>query len=64
MNACAQVMTRDPASCLPLDTARQAALLMKGQDVGPIPVVENRKTNRLVGIVTDRDLTLKVIAER
>lgn len=63
MNTCAEVMTRNPVSCLPSDTAFQAATLMKGQNVGPIPVVESRETNRLVGIVTDRDLTLKVIAE-
>lgn len=63
MKTCAEVMTKDPAACLASDTARQAALLMKGQDVGPVPVVESRETNRLVGIVTDRDLTLKVIAD-
>jgi CBS domain-containing protein len=36
---------------------------MKEQDVGPIPVVDSRENNRLVGIVTDRDLTLKVVAD-
>jgi CBS domain-containing protein len=63
MNTCAEVMTRNPVSCLPSDTAYQAAVLMKGQNVGPIPVVESHETNRIVGIVTDRDLALGVIAE-
>jgi len=63
METCAQVMTRDPTACLSTDTAHQAATLMKGQDVGSVPVVESRETNRLVGIITDRDLTLKVIAD-
>jgi len=33
------------------------------KDIGPIPVIENRWTHRVVGIVTDRDLVLKAVAE-
>jgi CBS domain-containing protein len=36
---------------------------MKTLDVGPVPVVDNKQTKRLIGIVTDRDLALKVVAE-
>jgi CBS domain-containing protein len=36
---------------------------MKSKDIGSIPVVENEETNKLVGIVTDRDLALKIVAE-
>ena len=60
---CADVMTKDPVCCRPADTAARAAQLMRESDVGPIPVVENEETKRLVGIVTDRDLALKVVAE-
>ena len=60
---CADVMTKEPVCCLPSDTAVKAARLMRDSDVGPIPVVENEQTKRLVGIVTDRDLALKVVAE-
>lgn len=35
---------------------------MKSGNVGSIPVVENKETEKLVGIVTDRDLVLKVVA--
>src|SRR2546429_240269 len=63
MNTCGEVMTKHPAYCLPSSTAQEAARLMKGQDVGPIPVVESRESKKLVGIVTDRDLTVKVVAE-
>jgi CBS domain-containing protein len=35
---------------------------MKQHDVGAIPVVESRSSKRLVGIVTDRDLVVKVVA--
>lgn len=60
---CAEVMTKDPVCCLPADTTVEAARLMRESDVGPIPVVEDERTKKLVGIVTDRDLALKVVAE-
>jgi CBS domain-containing protein len=60
MPKCREVMTKDPASCAPTDTVIQAAQLMKQHDVGSVPVVESDK--RLVGIVTDRDLVVKVLA--
>ncbi len=60
---CAEVMTKEPVCCLPADTAARAAQLMKEFDVGPIPVVESGPTMKLVGLVTDRDLALKVVAE-
>jgi CBS domain-containing protein len=63
MSTCQEVITRDPVSCLRSDTVHVAAALMKEQDVGSIPVVENRENNRLAGIITDRDLTVKVLAE-
>ena len=38
------------------------AKLMKTENVGSLPICENRDTKKLVGIVTDRDLALEVIA--
>src|SRR5262245_59097171 len=60
MEKCADIMTNDPVCCAPGDVVERAAELMKQNDVGPVPVVEQKK---LVGIVTDRDLALKVLAE-
>jgi len=57
------VMTKDPSCCLPTDAAFDAAELMKSEDVGSIPIVSDKQTKTLVGIVTDRDLALKVVAE-
>jgi CBS domain-containing protein len=57
---CSDIMTPDPVCCAPGDSARKAAELMKAKDVGPLPVVE--ESGRLVGIVTDRDLVLNVLA--
>jgi len=62
MKKCNDVMTKSPIYCLPDDTVSKAAGLMKSENIGSLPVVENEQTKKLVGIVTDRDLTLKVVA--
>ncbi len=56
------VMTADPNCCLTSDNARAAAQIMLKDDVGAVPVVRNGETRELVGIVTDRDLCLSVVA--
>jgi len=56
-------MTKDPICCLPDDTVVKAAKLMKTGNFGSIPVIENEQTKKLVGIVTDRDLALTIVAE-
>jgi CBS domain-containing protein len=56
-------MTRDPLACLATETVARAAKVMKTLDVGSVPVVDNKQTKRLIGMVTDRDLALKVVAE-
>jgi CBS domain-containing protein len=63
MKKCIDVMTKKPVACLPDDTASKAAQLMRSMDVGSIPVIESRQTNKLIGIVTDRDLALQVVAD-
>jgi CBS domain-containing protein len=62
MKKCSDVMTKDPSCCLATDTVTKAAQWMRDEKVGSIPVIENDKTKKLIGIVTDRDLTLEVIA--
>ena len=63
MNKCNEIMTKNPVCCLPSDLATKAAELMKNEQIGSIPVIENEQTKKLVGIVTDRDLTLRIVAE-
>jgi CBS domain-containing protein len=63
MKKCDEVMTKNPVCCLPNDVVAKVAQLMKSENVGSIPVIENEQTKKLIGIVTDRDLTLKVVAE-
>lgn len=63
MKKCNEVMTKNPVCCFPDDMVSKAALLMKSKDIGSIPVIENEQTRKLVGIVTDRDLALKIVAD-
>lgn len=59
---CGDVMVPDPACCLPSDTVDLAAQLMEAEQVGSLPVVEDLRGWRLVGIVTQSDLLTKVVA--
>jgi CBS domain-containing protein len=63
MTTCSDVMTKNPVYCLPTETASQAAKLMRDKNVGPVPVVESCATKTVVGIITDRDLALKILAD-
>src|SRR5437016_381147 len=54
-------MTESPQTARPDMNAADAAALMRQLDVGVIPVVEG---GRLIGLVTDRDLAMRVLAER
>jgi len=54
------VMTSNPRTIEPSTTVQEAAKLMRDEDVGPIPIVENGSVS---GIVTDRDIVLNVVAE-
>src|SRR5438093_6227540 len=54
-------MTESPQTVRPDMNASDAAGLMKSEDVGALPVV---KDGQLVGLVTDRDLVVRVLAER
>ena len=63
MKKCSEVMTKTPTCCLPNDLVSKVAQLMKSKDIGPVPIVENEQTRKLVGVVTDRDLAMKIVAE-
>ncbi len=63
MKKCSDVMTENLAYCMPDEPVSQAALLMKKEDIGSVLVVDNDRDQRLVGIVTDRDLALKVVGD-
>lgn len=54
------VMTPSVRTASPSQSLAEAAQMMKSEDVGSIPVVED---DRLVGIVTDRDIAIRAVAE-
>jgi CBS domain-containing protein len=53
------IMSKDVACVCSSDSIETAAKLMKQHDVGSLPVCEQ---NKLIGIVTDRDITLRCVA--
>jgi len=57
---CSEIMTRDVRTATREMTLQDAALMMREGDMGSIPVVED---GRLVGIVTDRDIVVRCIAD-
>jgi CBS domain-containing protein len=55
-----EVMTSNPSTIEPNKTVADAARIMKQEDAGVVPVTEN---GRLTGMVTDRDIAIRVVAE-
>jgi len=53
-------MTPNPRTIEPSTPIVEAAKLMRDEDVGPVPIVES---GRVVGILTDRDIAVRVVAE-
>jgi CBS domain-containing protein len=54
-------MTADPACCSPSTPVDEVAKLMVENDCGEIPVIDTQ--DRLVGVITDRDIVCRVVAE-
>ena len=54
-----EIMTSNPTTVRPESPVTDAARLMGSEDVGSLPVVEG---DMLVGVVTDRDITVRVVA--
>ncbi|MBA2549239.1 MAG: CBS domain-containing protein [Burkholderiaceae bacterium] len=60
MKTIAEVMTQDVEVLRPDETLRDAARAMADLDVGSLPVCDGR---RLIGMITDRDITIRAVAE-
>src|SRR5262245_7838939 len=57
------IMTADPQCVTAQDSAMLAARIMRDRDVGIVPVVDDESSRRLQGVITDRDIALRCIAE-
>jgi len=55
-----ELMTVKPRTVKTGDSVVDAAKLMKGEDAGIAPIVDG---DRLVGVITDRDIAIRVVAE-
>jgi CBS domain-containing protein len=55
-----EAMTSNPTTVESTTTAQEAARIMKSEDIGSLPIVEGKN---LVGVITDRDLAIRVVAE-
>jgi CBS domain-containing protein len=62
MNA-QDIMSKDPACVTPDTPLVEVARLMKTENIGVVPVVESTTTRRLVGVITDRDIAIRAVAE-
>jgi CBS domain-containing protein len=58
-----QIMTSQPVCVTPDTPIQEAARLMKDQNVGMLPVVQNEGSKQLIGVITDRDITIRHVAE-
>jgi CBS domain-containing protein len=57
------IMTRNPACCTTDTKLQEVAILMVKHDCGETPVVDSKDTMKLVGVITDRDITIRTVAE-
>ena len=58
---CGELMTPSPTCCRAQHTIIEVAEIMRREDVGLVPVVEDA-TNKLIGVITDRDIVMNVVA--
>jgi CBS domain-containing protein len=56
-------MTTDPGTVTPETPINEAAVIMKDLNVGMLPVVEAEGSAKLVGVITDRDIAIRHVAE-
>lgn len=58
---CDEIMSRDAKCVSPDDSVQKAAGLMRDEDIGFLPVCDEDR--RVIGVVTDRDITIRAVAE-
>ena len=57
-----EIMSKDPACCTRETSLQDVAVLMVEHDCGEIPVVDSLQSKRPVGVITDRDITVRSVA--
>lgn len=57
-----EIMTSNVECVTRQDSLSRAAQIMRDADVGAVPVVDDRQSMRLVGVITDRDIAVRHVA--
>jgi len=57
-----EIMTPDPVCCTSEDSAQKVANILCEQNIGSVPVVMDKQSRKLLGIITDRDLCCQIVA--
>lgn len=58
-----EIMTENPICCVGETNLEEVARMMVENDCGAIPVVEDQENWKPIGIITDRDITCRAVAE-
>jgi CBS domain-containing protein len=58
-----EIMTETPTCCTPDTRLQEVARMMVENDCGAIPVVERTDSKKLVGVITDRDIVCRAVAQ-
>jgi CBS domain-containing protein len=58
-----EVMTREPVCCTPETGLQEVAQMMVEHDCGQIPIVRSTADRRILGVVTDRDIVSRLVAQ-
>lgn len=58
-----EIMTSNPACCTPDTNLREVARLMVENDCGEIPIVDDQNSKKPLGVITDRDIVVRMLAQ-
>ena len=58
-----ELMSKNPACCTPATPLRQVARMMLDCDCGEIPFIDNEQSRRPIGVIADRDITCRTLAQ-
>lgn len=58
-----EIMTSNPICCTPDTTLKDAARMMAENDCGQIPVCDSKENGEVVGVITDRDIVCRAVAD-
>jgi CBS domain-containing protein len=57
------IMTRQVVTCTPQNTVLEAAVLLATNDCGILPVIDDQRGRKPIGVLTDRDIVCRVVAQ-